>query len=104
MKSNIFMVSCHAQNITQTRTAVKATSGRHQRYVAGGVRPGPSLSAPGRAGAFGVFGRLVLLEREAPDLAGGWGWGAKGRRPQARSSRLTLSQTSKCARGSCNYH
>jgi hypothetical protein len=48
--------------------------------------------------AFCVFGRLILLEGEAPDLA--WVGGAKGRRPRAQSSRFTLSGTSKCARGS----
>jgi hypothetical protein len=44
------------------------------------------------------FGRLVLLERGGPRSRWGGGVGAKGRGPRARSSRLTLSQTAKCAR------
>jgi hypothetical protein len=39
----------------------------------GGFAPGPGPFRTGRAGAFGVFGRLVLLEGEAPDLARGVG-------------------------------
>jgi hypothetical protein len=74
--------------------------------MGGGSRgaAGPQPFRTRRLGPLTFGGKRIRPEGEAPDLAGGLGGVRRVGGLMLDRASLILSQTSKCARGSCNYH